>query len=111
MQTASLHATPEEIPLTIVDRVPSWIEEGWVGGIVCENPFHDDPKLLQDQISSENWDYFEPLITYEHVYCRLSDHHPMSEQRDYYLRQSHLQSLTQVQGTTPHLNASLSANW
>lgn len=111
LQTEALHLTSEEIELTPIDRVESRHKEGWVGAIVCANPFHDDPGLLRDQIDAESWEYFEPLTTYEQLYFRLSDHHPMTEQRDYYFRQGHLQSLTPVQGSISHLNASLSATW
>ena len=111
LQTEALHLASEEIELTPIDRIESRHTDGWVGAIVCTNPFHDDPELLRDHIDAESWEYFEPLTTYEQVYCRLSDHHPMTEQRDYHFRQGHLQSLTPVQGSIPHLNASLSATW
>lgn len=111
LKTEALHLMPEKIDLTPIDRVESRHTDGWVEAIVCGNPFHDDPGLLRDQIDAESWEYFEPLTTYEQLYCRLSDHHPMTEQRDYHFRQGHLQSLTSVQKSIPHLNASLSATW
>lgn len=111
LQAEALHLASEEIKLTPIDRIESRHTDGWVGAIVCENPFHEDPELLRGHIDVESWEYFEPLTTYEQIYCRLSDHHPMTEQRDYHFRQGHLQSLTSVQGSIPHLNASLSATW
>jgi len=111
MQSETLHPTGDEIPLTPIDRLESRHEQGWVGGLVCENPFYDDPSLLENQITTDNWKYFEPVTKYEQIYCRLSDHHPMTESREYHLRRGNLQSLTEVQGSIPHMNASLIASW
>lgn len=112
VQGHSYHPASGEHPLTVVDRLESRTAEGWVGRLVCQNPFYDDPELLRSLIDDDHtWERYNPLTTYEQVLCRLSNHHPMEESKEYHLRQANLQALTEVQGSIPHINASLQADW
>lgn len=111
IQSESYHPGSDRLNLRPVERIESDRWDGWVSKIICENPFHDNPDLLEPLLADQGWDQYEPFTSYEYVMCRLANHHPMGEAREYHLRRVNLQELTSVQGTIPHQNAYLLADW
>lgn len=108
---STFHPTGDPIQLETVERLESKHDEDWIGKIICKNPFKKDPDLLDSINEDIDTDYLDSFTTYQNVLCRLSDHHPSGEEREYYLRRANFQYLFDVQGSIPHLNASILGQW
>lgn len=92
----------------------------WVSGLIIENPFQWETgwknKLEWKDIPDENHQKdaesaTETLSNYDHLYCELLNHHPMSDDKEYQLNSVSATYLSTLLPYNSIWNISLSVDW